>query len=266
MCTLLPEKPNALSAARRTDPGPRGSHARSAVLTTKGEASNSQAGLGVAKFSEGGICRCASARRTLTSPTAPAALIVWPTAVFTEPRAQKPRSPVLRRKARVSPSTSMGSPSRVPVPCASTKPMVAGSTPNRSYTDARSAAWEGALGAVMPLVRPSWLASDPSITPQTWSPSARARASGFITTDATASPGTKPSAAASKARQTPDGESMPARLAASTKVGVGSTQTPPAIAMSQRPSARLSRARWIAVSEEEHAVSTVRQGPRRSSR
>jgi hypothetical protein len=118
----------------------------------------------------------------------------------------------------------------------------------------------------MPLVRPSWLAAEPSITPQIQSPSARARSSGFSTNAATASPGTKPSAAASKARQVSDGESMPARLAARMKVGVGRAQTPPAIAMSQPPPARLSRARCSAVSEEEQAVSTVRQGPRRFSR
>lgn len=40
--------------------------------------------------------------------------------VFTEPSAQNPVAVLVRRNARVSAATSIGSPSRVAVPCAST--------------------------------------------------------------------------------------------------------------------------------------------------
>ncbi len=40
--------------------------------------------------------------------------------VLTEPSAQKPRRAVFARKTSVSAATSIGSPSGVPVPCAST--------------------------------------------------------------------------------------------------------------------------------------------------
>ena len=42
------------------------------------------------------------------------------------------------------------------------------------------------------------------------------------------------------------------------------TFTPPAIAISHSPSRIAWQARWIAVSEEEHMVSTARLGPARS--
>ena len=55
----------------------------------------------------------------LISPATPAAASRWPMLVFTEPIAQKPLRAVRARNAWVSAATSMGSPSSVPVPCAS---------------------------------------------------------------------------------------------------------------------------------------------------
>ena len=49
----------------------------------------------------------------------PAAEARWPMLVFTEPIAQKPLLAVLARNARVSAVISIGSPTWVPVPCAS---------------------------------------------------------------------------------------------------------------------------------------------------
>ncbi|GAB3555656.1 hypothetical protein GCM10027444_33870 [Actinopolyspora lacussalsi] len=46
--------------------------------------------------------------------------------------------------------------------------------------------------------------------------------------------------------------------------GCAVTFTPPARADSDSPRRRLSSARWIAVNDEEQAVSTVMLGPRRS--
>jgi hypothetical protein len=47
--------------------------------------------------------------------------------------------------------------------------------------------------------------------------------------------------------------------------GVTITFTPPATARSLSPPSRLAQAWWIATIEDEHAVSIVRLGPRRSS-
>ena len=77
--------------------------------------------------------------------------------------------------------------------------------PNRSYTDWYSSACDRTLGAVMPLVWPSWLIPMPLMTPWIGSPSASARSSGFSTTTPTPSDMTNPSAAASKARHCPRG-------------------------------------------------------------
>ena len=53
-------------------------------------------------------------------PATPAAASRWPMFVLTEPMAQKPVRASAARKACVSAAISIGSPSGVPVPCAST--------------------------------------------------------------------------------------------------------------------------------------------------
>ncbi|KGX66079.1 hypothetical protein Y027_1388 [Burkholderia pseudomallei TSV5] len=53
-------------------------------------------------------------------PDSPATVSRWPMFGFTEPIAQNPVRAVWRRYASVSAATSTGSPSFVPVPCAST--------------------------------------------------------------------------------------------------------------------------------------------------
>ena len=53
-------------------------------------------------------------------------------------------------KARSSPLTSMGSPTGVPVPCASTRPTARGSTPALRYTEVMSSAWAMGSGTVRP--------------------------------------------------------------------------------------------------------------------
>ena len=72
-----------------------------------------------------------------------------------------------------------------------------------------------------------------------------------------------PSASAAKVRQRPSADSIPALLAQTWNLGVLSTVTPPASARSQLPARRLSQAVWTATSDDEQAVSIVRQGPLR---
>src|SRR6185369_708604 len=80
------------------------------------------------KCSDGGSCLCCSASAVLISPVTPAAASRWPTFVFTDPSAQNCCNCVDARNTCVSAATSIGSPSSVPVPCASTYVTVSGLT------------------------------------------------------------------------------------------------------------------------------------------
>ena len=60
------------------------------------------------------------ASTTLASPATPAAITVWPMWPFTEPSAQRVVPAEVALNARVSASTSTGSPSGVAVPWPST--------------------------------------------------------------------------------------------------------------------------------------------------
>ncbi len=64
----------------------------------------------------------------------------------------------------------------------------------------------------------------------------------------------------------PSGASTPWRLESTKRSVVDSTVTPPARAMAHSPSRTACTARCRATSEEEHAVSTVSEGPSRPSR
>ena len=114
---FAPPMPKELTPARR---GPAASQGRSAAFTTKGLAAKSIRGLGRSKPRLGASVPWRSISAVLISPATPAATSRWPMLVLTEPSAQKPRRAVPRRKARVSAAASIGSPSAVPVPWAST--------------------------------------------------------------------------------------------------------------------------------------------------
>ena len=88
-------------------------------LAAKGLRSRSSCGLGVRKFTSGGISRCLSASTVLIRPATPAAASRCPIFALSEPSRQKPISEVLARNTFVSAAISIGSPSCVPVPCAS---------------------------------------------------------------------------------------------------------------------------------------------------
>ncbi len=110
--------PSELTPATRRRPGGT-SQARSSVLTKNGDAAKSMSGLGSPKLRLGGICRCRSDSTVLMRPVAPAAAPRWPMLVFTEPIGTYWRCSVVPN-ALVRAATSMGSPSGVAVPCAST--------------------------------------------------------------------------------------------------------------------------------------------------
>src|SRR5438034_9659597 len=122
-------------------------------------------GLGVAKCRLGGTARSLRASATLTSPAMPAAASRCPKLLFTDPTRHGP-PPSGRPDPRTAPSAraSMESPSKVPVPWASTYRTHAGDTPASRYASRSTASWDSRLGAMSPLVRPSWWTALPRIT------------------------------------------------------------------------------------------------------
>ena len=76
-----------------------------------------------------GMRRCCIARTTLISPAIPAAASRWPTLVLTDPMTSGDAGSRPSRKTLASALTSIGSPSGVPVPCASTYCTSCGTTP-----------------------------------------------------------------------------------------------------------------------------------------
>lgn len=191
---LTPPTAKELTPARRGKPS--GSQSVSSVATLNGLLSKSIWGLGSVKCRLGGICRWPSARTVLTKPAAPAAASACPMLVFTEPMAQKPCSSVSPRKAWVRAVTSIGSPSGVAVPWASTYVMVRAWVPAVSCASRTAAAWPATLGAVKPIrPEPSLVTAEPRTTARMWSPSASASARRLRTTTPTPLPATVPSPA-----------------------------------------------------------------------
>ena len=92
----------------------------SSVTTCKLSPAKSIAGLGSFKCSEGASCWCRSCSTTLSKPAIPAAGSKWPRLLFTEPIERGAASPRLRPNASPRAWASIGSPTGVPVPCAST--------------------------------------------------------------------------------------------------------------------------------------------------
>lgn len=120
----MPLKPNELTAASGRSAG----QGANAVCTRNGVSSKRICALGRAKNRLGGTAAWCIARSALINPAEPAAASVCPMLVLTEPMAQGPVAPAAVN-ASVSAEISIGSPSLVPVPCASTYPIRPASIP-----------------------------------------------------------------------------------------------------------------------------------------
>ncbi len=108
---LVPPKPNELTPATRSPV-----HGTSWSSTVNGVPSSRRYGLRRCWCSVRGSRSCRRLSSTLSSPAMPAAASRWPMFVFTVPTAIVASTP---SNAFFSPSISIGSPSRVPVPWAS---------------------------------------------------------------------------------------------------------------------------------------------------
>lgn len=162
MCALVPIMPNELTPAYR--PLAPARHGRAWPLTEMLVPSRSIRGLSVSKCTSGGTTPLRTQSSALMTPAMPAAPSRWPRLAFTEPTCSS--APALRRpSAAMMASISIGSPSEVPVPCASISPMSAGVSPASASADSSRSIWASTLGAVKPEERPSWLIAEPWITP-----------------------------------------------------------------------------------------------------
>ncbi len=121
--------------------------------------------------------------------------------------------------------------------------------------------WDGPFGAVRPLEAPSELTAEPRITASTSCPSRIASDSGASSSTPAPSPQPVPSAVSANALHRPSPARPPCRLNSLNRPSPASTDTPPASAIPHSPARSDWQARWIATSEDEHAVSTVIAGP-----
>ncbi len=144
----------------------------------------------------------------MISDAAPAAASACPMFDFTEPMPIRPSVPPA--KAVPAASSSIRSPSSVPVPCASTYCAADGSSPAAAHASVIAAVCWSTPGAVKPtLPEPSLVTAVPRITARTGSPSASASSSRRRTSTPAPLPGTVPAAFSSKGRQRPSGEKIP---------------------------------------------------------
>ncbi len=158
---------------------------------------------------------------------------------------------------------SMGSPSMVPVPCASTASTSCGASRASARASRITRSCAAPFGAVRPLLAPSELTAEPRRTASTGWPCRRASDRVCNTSSPTPSDQAVPSASEENGLQRPSGASPRCWLNSTNIPGPDITVTPPASASVHSPRRSAWAARCRATSDDEHAVSTVIAGPRR---
>ncbi len=260
-CALVPLTPKEETPARRG--APVSGHGVSSDGRASSPADQSTCSEGRSMCRVGGIAPCWRAITVLTRPAAPAAAWVWPMLDLTEPSQSGRPSGRLLPNTACSAWASIGSPSLVPVPCASTMSICAVDRPASSRAARMTLCCAGPLGAVRPLDAPSWFIADPRITASTRRPALRASERRSTRNMPTPSPQPVPSASAENALQRPLVESPRWRLNSVNAPALAMTVTPPTMAMEHSSLRSDWQARWSATREEEQAVSTVTAGPLR---
>ena len=260
-CAFVPLIPNPEIPARRGLPSAGQSTASVSSFTDPDD--QSTCGEGTCACSVGGSSPCCSASTILISPAAPAAACVWPMFDFTDP--SHSGRPAARPCPYVASTAcaSIGSPSSVPVPCASTTSTSSGRTPALASAARITRRCAGPFGAVSPLLAPSWFSALPATTASTACPSRRASDSRSTTTIPAPSAHPKPSASAPNDLHRPSADIPPDREKPTKRAGTAITVTPPASASVHSPERTAWQARCSATSDDEHAVSIVTAGPSR---
>eukprot|EP00964_Phaeocystis_antarctica_P016698 scaffold9184_cov66-Phaeocystis_antarctica.AAC.10 len=186
----------------------------------------------------------------------PATGSAWPLLALILPTGRaEVASPRDESTAPASEPASIGSPSAVPVPCASMRERLAGSNPASARAARSKPRWACPLGAVRLALRPSHRTAIPS--KDTEAPSLVERSA----TDTDASARTYPSARASKVWQRPRGEVIPAAATNADGPGTSIRLTPATSPSLHSCSCSARSAPWHATRVAEQAVSYVAHGP-----
>jgi hypothetical protein len=249
--------PNEFTAARRGRSA-RG-HGDASRAIRNGVRSQWMSGLGDSYPIDGGIVSRSKASSALISPAVPAASRVCPMLPFTEPMGMA--APAGTRPAITSAraATSVASPSAVDVPCASTRPRSAGSTPARASARIMARTCPSFRGAHRPFPLPSQDEPTPRTIARMGWPCASASSSRSSSSTPTPSEDTNPFARASNGNE-PSAES--ALACANMMIDAScEKETPPARAKSTRPWRRAREAISSAANDDAQAASTTRWRP-----
>ena len=160
---LVPLAPNDETAARRGRPV--SGQGTASVTSSTAPEDQSTCGDGSSTCNVRGTTPCRIAATILITPATPAAACVCPMFDFTDPSSSgHDRSPPYTASSACA---SIGSPSAVPVPCASTTSTSAGDS--RAFASACriTRCCAGPLGAVRPFDAPSWFTAEPRNTATT---------------------------------------------------------------------------------------------------
>ncbi len=161
-CAFVPEIPNDDTAARRGRS--TAGHGVASVARATAPADQSICGDGSSTCNVAGTTPCRIAMTILITPATPAAACVCPMFDFTEPSHNGSRPcrscPYVARTA----CASIGSPSVVPVPCASTTSTSAAVSRAFARACRITRCCDGPFGAVSPFDAPSWFTAVPRTT------------------------------------------------------------------------------------------------------
>ncbi len=148
-----------------------------------------------------GTTPCCIASTIFITPATPAAACVWPRFDFTDPNhnGRSRSTPYVAWSA----CASIGSPSDVPVPCASTASTSEGDRPASARAAWMTRCCDGPFGAVRPFDAPSWFTADPRTTARILRPLRCASDNRSSTSNPTPSAAPKPSASAENALHRP---------------------------------------------------------------
>ncbi|RGC64959.1 hypothetical protein C5N14_31075 [Micromonospora sp. MW-13] len=261
MCALVPETPNDDTAERRGRS--TAGHGVVSVTSSTAPASQSTWGVGASTCRVGGTTPCRIASTILITPATPAAAWVCPRFDFTEPSSSGAESPRSCPYVASSACASIGSPSRVPVPCASTTSTPPAARPALASACWITRCWDGPLGALRPLDAPSWLTALPRTTARIGWPLRWASDSRSSSSTPTPSDQEVPSAAAANALHRPSSARPPCRENSTKAAGVHMAVTPATMARVHSRWRSAWPARCSATREDEQAVSMVTAGPSR---
>ena len=191
--------------------------------------------------------------RSRSTPDSPAPGSVWPAFAFRLPMASGSGGRRPPKTVATAPA-SIGSPSAVPVPCASSIAARAGAQRASASDAASTPRCAEPLGAVRLALRPSCRTALPTARAAALSPHRHAIA-------LTASPRAYPSARASNVCDRPRTDVKPAAALPTMVVESRSMLTPALSAASHSTRCSARTAAWLPTSDAEHAVSYDAHGP-----